>query len=98
MNKLTKLTSPVLVAAALAAFVTGCNNFPLLGRNQSANRAQPSRGTTVQPANRTAVQPNNQPGTSAPSNQPGDGTINPEAPNNTDTGQSDTDPGVSALW
>lgn len=97
MNKLIRLKSQVVVAAALAAFVTGCNNIPLLGRNQSANQAQPSPGTTVQPANRTAVQRNNQPGTQAQNNQPVDGTINPEAPN-TGIGPSDTDPGVPALW
>ncbi len=102
MNKFLELMSKVVVAIALVGSVTGCNNIPFLGRNQSANQVNNSpTATQNQRTAQTRVQPANQPGTRAQSNQTTtqdpNVILNPEAPN-TATGQSDSTQSVPALW
>jgi hypothetical protein len=102
MHKLMGLIGRVVVATVLVGIVTGCNQFPFPGRNQSANQTGDTSDTTQnQPGTRTQVQPANQRLRQAqnnPSNaQSPDGTLNPEA-TNTGTGQSGANQGVPALW
>lgn len=102
MHQFMGLISRVVVATVLMGIVTGCNQFPFPGRNQSANQTGDTSDTRQnQPGTRTPVQRANQPLRQAqnnPSNtQSPDGTLNPEAIN-TGAGQSGANQGVPALW
>lgn len=93
-----QLMLKIVVAAALVGAVTGCRNFPFLGRNQTSNQVEASpQATQGQSANEKqrlgAKQParaqnNNQ--TNQKTAQSPDVTIDPEAPGNTQP--------VPALW
>jgi hypothetical protein len=102
MHQFMGLISRVVVATVLVGIVTGCNQFPFPGRNQSANQTGDSSDTTQnQPGTRTPVLRANQPTRQAQNNQGNaqspDGTLNPEA-TNTEAGQSGANQGVPALW
>lgn len=102
MHQFMGLISRVVVATLLVGIVTGCNQFPFPGRNQSANQTGDTSDTTQnQPGTRTPVQSANQPLRQAQNNQRNaqspDGTLNPEAIN-TGAGQSGANQGVPALW
>ncbi len=86
----------VVVATAVIGSVTGCSNFPFLGRNRSANQVTNSP-ETAQNQSTTRRQRTNQPTQQAKNNtQTPDGSLNPEATNT--EGQSDSNSGVPALW
>ncbi len=103
MNKTIGLISKVVVIAAIVGIVTGCNRVPFLGRNQSANQTGNSQtATQAQRSNRTRVQRASQPTrqaqtTNQTNTQAPAATVN-TGDANADSGQSDSNQGVSALW
>lgn len=90
-----RLIIKIVVAAALVGAVTGCGNFPFLGRKQTSNQVEASpQATQGQSTNKkqrlgakqsARAQTNNQTTAQSP-----DATIDPEAPGNTQP--------VPALW
>ena len=93
-----RLMLKIVVTAALVGAVTGCGNFPFLGRNQASNQveASPQKATQGLSANRKqrlgakpSAQAQNNNKNKATAQSP-DVTIDPEAPGNNQS--------VPALW